>query len=129
VTFYFIKHRSVDQQYPSIKYEDFVLIIMTDGQKNMLEKYGNDCICIDGTHDVNGYGFELTTLLIINQIREGFPCAFMISNRSDEDVYYIFFHHIMEVLGFKIKPKIFMPDIAEAFYNAWLRVMIPAESR
>jgi hypothetical protein len=112
-----------------MKYEDFVLIIMTDGQKNMLEKYGNDCICIDGTHDVNGYGFELTTLLIINQIREGFPCEFMISNRSVEDVYYIFFHHIMEVLCFKIKPKIFISDIAEAFYNAWLRVMIPAESR
>jgi hypothetical protein len=53
----------------------------------------------------------------------------MTSNRSDEDVYYIFFHHIMEILGFKIKPKIFMSDIVEAFYNAWLRLMIPAESR
>jgi hypothetical protein len=55
---------NVDQHYPSLKFEDFVLIPMTDGQKNMLEKYGNDCICIDGTHGENGYGLKLTTLLI-----------------------------------------------------------------
>jgi hypothetical protein len=53
----------------------------------------------------------------------------MISHRSDEDLDNIFIHHIMEVLGFKIKPKIFMSNIAEAFYNTWLRVMILAESR
>ncbi|GFT37637.1 MULE domain-containing protein [Trichonephila clavipes] len=36
-----------------LKDEDFVLVIMTDFQKEMITKYGMDKICIDGTHGLN----------------------------------------------------------------------------
>lgn len=83
------------EKYENLKKDDFVLIIMTDGQKEMLQKFGNDCVCIDGTHGLNSYGFQLITLLVLDDMREGFPTAFVISNRTDEDVLYIVFATIM----------------------------------
>ncbi|KAJ8926475.1 hypothetical protein NQ314_021161 [Rhamnusium bicolor] len=50
------------EEYPELKSNDFVLIIMTEGQKELLVNCGDDCICIDGTHGLNGYGFELHTV-------------------------------------------------------------------
>lgn len=120
---------SVIEDYPELKKEDFLLMIMTDGQKELLENFGNDCVCIDGTHGLNGYGFELHTLLILDDIREGYPCAFFISNRSDAAVMKIFFKCIEEKIGYKIKPNVFMSDMAEAYYNAWLDVMYPPKFR
>ncbi|GFS72255.1 uncharacterized protein NPIL_517461 [Nephila pilipes] len=61
-------------QYSFLKENDFVLIIMTEAQEEILKKFSSDCICIDGTHGVNGYGFEFVTLLTIDD--KGFPCAF-----------------------------------------------------
>lgn len=54
----------------------------------MLQKYEKDCICVDGTHGISGYGFELHTILVLDKLREGFPAPFCISNRSDEGVFF-----------------------------------------
>lgn len=102
--------------------KDFVLIIMNPAQCEILQKYGTDCICIDGTHGLNAYGFELITLLVLDDMRQGFPCAFLISNRSDSYVLSIFFDCIKTETG-KISPKVFMSDLAEPFYNAWVSTM------
>ncbi|GFU35378.1 uncharacterized protein NPIL_20801 [Nephila pilipes] len=82
---------STCMQYSFLKENDFVLIIMTEAQGEILKKFSSDCICIDGTHGVNGYGFELVTLLTIDDLRQGFPCAFLISNQCDQPVLSIFF--------------------------------------
>jgi len=52
-------------------------------------------------------------------MREGFPCAFMISNRVDEAVIKKIFSQIRALTG-QIEPKVFMSDMAECFFNAWL---------
>lgn len=128
VLFYKAQDSQCDQ-FPDLKSEDFVLVIMTEGQKELLMNFGQDCICVDGTHGLNGYGFELHTLLILDDLREGYPCAFLISNRSDTEVLRIFFASIEVALQTKIKPRVFMSDMAESYYNAWLLVMFPAEFR
>jgi len=51
----------------------------------MLEKYGHDVMFINETHDMNLYYFNNNTL-VHDDMREGFPCAFMISNHIDEAV-------------------------------------------
>lgn len=119
----------ISEKYPYLKKEDFVLIILTDGQLELLRKYGTDCICIDSTHGVNAYDFQLTTLLVIDDIREGFPCSYLISNRTDEPVISIFFNEIKNRLGDAIRPKVFMSDMAPTFYNAWKKNMYPATYR
>uniref|UniRef100_A0A6P7F500 Uncharacterized protein LOC114326564 isoform X1 n=1 Tax=Diabrotica virgifera virgifera TaxID=50390 RepID=A0A6P7F500_DIAVI len=119
----------LSEEHACLKREDFVLILMTEGQKEMLDKFGGDCICVDGTHGITSYGFELVTLLVLDDMREGFPCAFMISNRTDEDVMCILFSCIRKSLQSKISPKVFMSDMAESFFNAWIKIMSPPEYR
>lgn len=47
------------------------------GQLEILEKFAEEVICIDGTHGLNAHDFELTTLLILDDMREGLETALM----------------------------------------------------
>lgn len=120
---------ALSEEYPELKHEDFFLIIMTEGQKDLLLRFGEDCICIDGTHGLNAYGFELHTILVLDDLREGYPTAFFISNRSDSMGISIFFKCVKESIGKSIKPKVFMSDMADVYYKSWMQVMQPAEFR
>ncbi|XP_068083939.1 uncharacterized protein [Anabrus simplex] len=113
---------TVNESHPELNSADFVLIIMNSAQGEILKKYGNDGICIDGTHGLNSYGFELTTLMVLDDMRQGFPCAFLISNRNDWQILSIFFQYIKSEVG-TISPKVFMSDLAESFFNAWISTM------
>ncbi|GFY65922.1 MULE domain-containing protein [Trichonephila inaurata madagascariensis] len=55
---------------------------MNASQKDMLRFYGNDTICLDFMHKMDAYGFDLATFLVLDK-REGFPAAFILSNRQD----------------------------------------------
>jgi hypothetical protein len=102
---------------------------MNSGQEELLKQYASDYLYIDGTHGLNQYDFELHTLLVLDDIREGFPCAFLISNRADEQVVCIFFNYIKERIGMRITCKVFMSDMAETYYNAWKQIMMHAQFR
>ncbi|ERL94932.1 hypothetical protein D910_12204, partial [Dendroctonus ponderosae] len=86
------------EAYPQLRKEDFMLIIM--------EIFSKNCLCIDGTHGLNG---------------QGFPCAFCVSNRSDGVAMKIFFSYIRAEVG-PIETNVFMSDMADVYYNAWLEV-------
>jgi hypothetical protein len=101
---------------------DFCLIVMNKSQKVMFKEFGNNILAVDGTHGLNGYDFELTTLMVIDEFRQGFPVAFMFSNRKDTFVYKLFFQTIKSAVG-TVDTRIFMSDMAEEFYNAWLLTM------
>ncbi|XP_054271840.1 uncharacterized protein LOC128992333 [Macrosteles quadrilineatus] len=109
---------------------DFALAIMTEAQRDLLKKFGSDYICIDssGTHGMGAYHFEVLTLIVIDEMRQGFPCAFFISNRTDKSAVSEFLSAIREKVGI-INPKVFMSDMAESFYNAWKEVMGQVDKR
>jgi len=65
---------------------------MTDFQAVMLVKFGNDKICVDGTHGLNSY--SLYTLLDIDEYGNGLPVAFCFSNKSDTATYTLFFNSV-----------------------------------
>ncbi|XP_054275471.1 uncharacterized protein LOC128994741 [Macrosteles quadrilineatus] len=117
-----------DPQYPDLQENDFLLIFITNAQKAMLQKFGADTICIDGTHGLNTYDFQLFTLLTLDETREGFPSAFMFSNKADISVMKIFFDCIKSTAGV-IKPKVFMSDMDATFYSSWNQVMGQVENR
>ncbi|KAJ4440537.1 hypothetical protein ANN_08678 [Periplaneta americana] len=75
---------TINEKHSGLKKDDFILIIMNSSRREILKKYGNDVICIDGKHRVNSYGFELITPLILYDMRQEFTCSFLISNRSDQ---------------------------------------------
>lgn len=119
---YYKPQGTVSEEHLQLKSEDFVLIIMNEAQCEILKKYGSDCICLDGTHGMNSYNFELNTLLVIDGLRQGFPGAFLISNRTDKEIFKLFFFYVKQRTGV-ISPKVFMSDMAEAFFTAWIEEM------
>jgi len=51
----------------------------------MLVHFGHDTICIDGTHGLNNYNFQLYT--IVDEYGNEYPVAFCFSNKSDTATY------------------------------------------
>lgn len=97
---------------------------MTTAQEQMLKTFGNDVICIDGTHGTNNYDFQLYTILVMDETREGFPVAFMITNKGNEKILTLFIDKIKEQVG-RIQPTVFMSDMEETFHTAWAKSMGP----
>lgn len=81
---------------PQFAAEDFILIIMNESQKEMLKHYGDKYVCFDSTHGLNAYGFLLTTLLVLDDLNQGFPCAFMFSNKEDSAAIEMFVSAILD---------------------------------
>ncbi|XP_065217704.1 uncharacterized protein LOC135843672 [Planococcus citri] len=106
---------------------DFILVLMTDFQKDMLMKFGDNTICIDGTHSLNEYDFQLFTLLVLDEYHEGIPVAHCFSNLASFEVYKLFFGEIRTKLNKSVKPFVFMSNGEPAFYEAWTEVMSAAQ--
>lgn len=110
-----------DELYQSSE-EDFSLVIMTSSQQEMLKKFGSDVICIDSTHGTNSYNFMLTTVLVLDELRQGFPCAFFVSNKTNTNALTMFFEIVKAKVG-TVSCNIFMSDMDNALYNAWAVIM------
>ena len=64
----------------------------------------------------------------MDETREGFPAAFMFTNRGDETILKIFFDQIKSVLGC-ITTHTFMSDMEDTFYSAWCKTCLLYTSR
>lgn len=104
-----------------LRKDDFVLVVMTKKQKEVLRSFGSNVIAMDSTHGLNGYDFPLTTVMVIDETNRGYPVAFMFSNTVNEAILEVFFRSIEKTIG-DLKPKTFMTDMALEFYNAWKKV-------
>jgi len=105
--------------------EDFVIVLMDSAQCEMLVKYGSgpmSVICCDSTHGTNGYDFSLTTVMVLDDNRQGFPVAFLYSTKITEETFMIMFEAMKSQCGV-ISCNTFMSDMAPQFYNAWKLVM------
>jgi len=101
---------------------------MTDFQSEMLVKFGNDKIYVDGTHGLNSYSFQLYTLLVVDEYGNEIPVEFCFSNKSDTATYILFFKSVKRVVGI-IKSYVFMSDDEPELYNAWCSVMGPISNQ
>lgn len=68
---------STCESVPFLNTDDFVLIIMNSVQADLLKKYGENIICVDGMHGI-GYDFTLFSIIIMDEYHTGFPCSIMI---------------------------------------------------
>ena len=106
--------------------DDFMLVIISEVQKDMFVKFGPEKICIDSTHGTNAYDFYLTTVVVVDEFNCGFPVAFCFSNRLSGNQMEIFFKSIHSKIG-NLKPKVFMSDDAPAYYNSWKKIFGESE--
>ncbi|KAJ8910558.1 hypothetical protein NQ315_008943 [Exocentrus adspersus] len=121
----FYKKQGVEDNVYGLLAVDFCLVIMTDFQKNMFKKFGDNIVAVDGTHGLNNYNFELTSVLVVDEFGEGIPVAFMFTNRKDTYIYELFFNAIKLSIGI-LSAKTFMTDIVSTYYSAWCSIMGPA---
>ena len=49
---------------PSLKMQDFILVVQTPMQREMLINFGRNIVCMDDTHGTNSYDFNLVTVLV-----------------------------------------------------------------
>ena len=85
-----------------LEQNEFLLGYMDSSQCEMLKMYGvgdRSVVCCDSTHKTNGYDFLLTTVMILDNNREGFPVAFLFSKRKTECILELFFKAIMQRSG------------------------------
>lgn len=101
---------------------DFMIVLMTKYQEELLLRFGTEKILIDSTHGTTEYDFQLTTLMTVDEYGAGFPGAFCISNRIDSTAMKIFFDAVKKRTGV-ITTEVFMSDDAPAYYNAWVLTM------
>lgn len=125
--FYFKKPNQIDEQYPNLKREDYVLMLVNEHQMNMLDEYGDDVIMVGGTREAE-CNFELTIIQILDELRQEVPICFAFSNRKDEHVYEVLFRELSSVSR-KLKPNVLMSaaTIGDEVLNAWQKVMDPPE--
>jgi hypothetical protein len=117
-----IMFKEQDKEQPSnlndLSKDDFLVAIQTSFQADMLTKFGGNAVCMDSTHGTNSYDFFLITLLVLDELGEGIPVCWIISNREDATVIRQVLLKVKERCG-NIQAKIFMSDDANNFFNAW----------
>ena len=60
--------------------DDFVLCLQTASQRDMLNKFGSDTMCINAIHCTKMYNFYLITVLVVDEYGEGLPVGRTICN-------------------------------------------------
>jgi hypothetical protein len=69
--------------------QDFVLVVADQFGLKMLEGFGCGparAVLLDATGGTNKYGYQLHCLLVVDEYREGVPCAFMLTSGQDAAV-------------------------------------------
>ena len=98
--------------------QDFLLVIQTKFQRDMLSAHAESGICMDATYKINDYDFNLISLLVLDNFQEGIPVLWALSNREDKSVLL----HILEALNERcgtLKTNWFMSDMAQQYSSAW----------
>ena len=62
-----------DSMEEGVKKEDFLLVIQTQYQMEVLKTFGGNVICRDATHGTNIY---VVTIVVIDEYVLTFPCEF-----------------------------------------------------
>ena len=110
------------EQYANLQDGDFVLVLQTPLQAEMLLTLGpKRIVYVERTHGTNGYDFTLITTLVIDEFGEGFPVAWCLSNRTDRFLLTYYFQAVKNKVG-AIVPEGLKSDDAQQFYTAWITV-------
>jgi len=65
----------------------------------MLQKFGNENICVDSTYGTTEYNRLLTSLVIVDEFGNGFPCCFCFTKKKDTKTWTTFFTKVKEKAG------------------------------
>lgn len=119
------KQGAKDDNYGGVGEMDFMLAFMTPFQKEMVERLQSQeasIICMDATHQTNGYDFLFVTIMTKDNSGKGLPLAHLFSNHEDYTFLKHFLRDFRKHCG-KISCSAFMSDDAPQYFQAWSSVM------
>ena len=122
----FLVYKKQGDPLPGLEKGDFMLAFMTPFQKKMirdLQKKKSIVICMDATHETNGYNFLLITVMTKDNSGEGLPLAHMFSSKEDAVALKYFLQGIRSECG-PMKCEAFMSDDASQYFQPWSSVMV-----
>lgn len=119
-----VKVDFVGETHPVLNVGDFALGFMNSTMERKFREFSR-IVCIDGTHGLTKYkGWELTTVLVKDETKAGFPVAFLISNRQDQIIQELFLGALKEKIGNLDTPtEVLMTDDDQKYHNAWIKIM------
>ena len=84
----FYKAQGQSDAFSGLRQKDFMILIMTKSQTDfvtsqLLRTSAGLKECMDSTHGIGSHGFELTKIMAVSDLNEGFPIAFCISSVVD----------------------------------------------
>ena len=60
-----------DDRFPDLPADSFMLVIQTEHQKELFERYSFRILCVDSTHNTNQYGYKLITIMVRDDTGQG----------------------------------------------------------
>lgn len=111
--------------------ETFIVLGSTY-QMKMLKRYGKKVVSIDSTHNTSktcDTAPLLTTIVVQEAGKEGYPVAYCISDGKSEEIWKRFFGVLKSHLRGPLQTEVFLSDDDPSFYNAWSEVMGTPNSR
>lgn len=112
--------------FPQLKTKDFLLVTMNEIQKEMLDKFGNNYLCIDITRGIHLQDFDMFTLYVLDDVQRVFPCVFAFSNRSDIVVMELIFLCVQDAMKRIINPELLLTS--DTLHDAWCAIMAAPSS-
>ena len=107
---------------------DFLLVLQTPSQRDVLKQYGGKAILMDATHSTTQYDFLLITIMVIDDYGEGVPVAWAISNSENTTLLVEYLKAVRTNTG-DILTEIFMSDCADQYFVAWSGVFSTMNTR
>lgn len=101
--------------------EDFIIILQTSYQKQMLVEFGSQGILVESSNGTNLYDFLLTTMSVVDEFGKAEAVGWCMSNKENYESIVLFFETIRGYCG-EIKPKWLMTDITTQFLEAFKAV-------
>lgn len=124
----------LDEDFPSLKSEEFLLIVMTEKQRCKLEQLGREVVLVDSTNWSEKSDFVLTTMMVLDSNDESYACCFMFSSKMNDELLNIFYESIRKsILEHSLeetwKTRTFMSGLRDCYYSSWIKVFPAPEFR
>lgn len=102
------------------KSEDFLLVMQSPAQENMMIE-NSKILCVDGTHGLTGYGYQLLSIVVVDKNGHGLVCAWALASRENKYIWNLMGASLRP--GTKeIEPEVLMSDDKNSAWNGLTRV-------
>ncbi|XP_073987303.1 uncharacterized protein [Rhodnius prolixus] len=112
------------EDYPNLPNNFFFLAIMTKDQETVLLQRQFTCTCMDviQSNNISDRRFELVALSVIDNSRQEYPTAFLVTSKVNLESVEIFLTLIKNKVGL-ISANVFLSNMKDCCYDVWCKIM------